>query len=236
MERPSVIQHTSWFTQQHQPSPKVPFGYFIEFAPDQPETRSSFTQVLVDNKCNMCQKRFTTEALYHVHTPCYYTKHGIKKPSSDKPAGNLEPFVCSVNGCAESFATLNYLRRHVTHHFPPSFNCTLCDYRGYFKRDAEQHNLVHSKKKDYQCNDCDKAFAYKRLLQEHQRRHLNHKPYKCEWPGCQKTFVTHNNLKEHVRRHKKEKKWECKFCDKKFVRNFELKLHTSRMHAETHNN
>ena len=105
-----------------------------------------YTRILVNRRCADCQNVFDSEALYHVHTPCYFKKYGIEKPPTDQPIGDTKPFVCKIGDCSETFATMNYLRRHVIYHFPKTWKCKVCEFEGFIKRDIERHTLIHTSK------------------------------------------------------------------------------------------
>ena len=222
MEQASGVRHNSVIVGPQQPSSSTDRSGHAE-------ANILCTHTPVLKQCDLCENLFTTEALYHVHSPCYYTRHGVEKPKTHKRMGDLRPFLCFIGDCDNSFATMDVLRCHVARHFTPSYKCISCDYRAHLKRGIQRHyDAVHRKKKNFKCHECGKAYGYKALLQEHQRRHANEKPYECEC--CGKAFVTYNNWKVHVLRHQNEKKFECEFCDKTFVRKYELQQHTSRRH------
>ncbi|KAI1289738.1 Myoneurin [Halotydeus destructor] len=197
-------------------------------ATDSSDPKDLYTRLTVNMQCPICKAFFDSEALVNVHSPCYYTKHNIAKPTSESQASGDKVYKCDK--CSDSFANMNYLRRHITYHFDRMYACKLCDFKGFTQRDVVRHLLVHNEDKKFKCKLCNKEYRHQQMLQEHMRRHSGDKPFKCDWFGCGSSFVTHNGLKDHIKRHKKDKAAVCPLCGKSFVRNYELKTHVSRNH------
>ncbi|KAI8847535.1 hypothetical protein BC829DRAFT_362959, partial [Chytridium lagenaria] len=58
----------------------------------------------------------------------------------------------------------------------------------------------------------------------------------CPFIGCGKFFSRSHNLKSHLRTHADEKPFECSFCQRRFMRNHDLKARFDSRHVRKHTN
>ncbi|XP_054730292.1 transcription factor IIIA [Anastrepha obliqua] len=121
-------------------------------------------------------------------------------------------YVCSIEGCSQSFKRLDKLDQHEFHH-----------------TGIKKHYCIY--------DGCDKVYS----ILTHLKRHLRtthervapaEKNVPCQIPGCLKMFQTETNMRRHIREvHENPKIYSCKFCAEKFTQKLKLRRHEIQKHT-----
>lgn len=153
------------------------------------ETKASLQPDMV---CQICFKRFTSEASFKVHTKNHFANRR---------------YTCSM--CPKAFLQKCDLTIHMRSHTDERpFSCTVegCDKRFRTSSHRRDHMSTHAEEKKYQCDICLKHFKAERILQGHIRLHSGFKPFECS--ECGKTFSRKHHVKLHMKTHVKNIKFE----------------------------
>ena len=76
--------------------------------------------------------------------------------------------------------------------------------------------------------NCGKTFTKKNHLEAHIRNHMGSRPYYCTFPSCGASFIRVDELKRHHWSHTEDQRFTCDWCNKKFTRHDQFKLHISK--------
>ena len=92
----------------------------------------------------------------------------------------------------------------------------------------QTHMLGHSGQRPFKCDLCDKDFTRNAHLKRHKQ--INHEglksadiQVKCD--QCENIFANKHSLRKHVKKIHEVKQYFCDICDKKFHKNFLLRVH-----------
>ncbi|XP_037816625.1 zinc finger protein 91-like [Lucilia sericata] len=146
--------------------------------------------------------------------------------------------------CKECFASFRFekqLARHMKKHTEAHrFICVLCWDRFKYPHMLQKHMQKHhpednpnpkvaetkpeNVEKTHVCSYCPSAYSNVGGLAQHMsKKHPEIKPFKCD--KCDKTFVVEEHLKIHTNRHMGIKNFKCDLCDKSFSFKFAMKQH-----------
>ncbi|XP_058974449.1 zinc finger protein 275-like [Musca domestica] len=144
--------------------------------------------------------------------------------------------------CKATFRFEKQMERHLKKHTDAHrFVCMVCHDRFKYPFMLQKHNekhhpdenknktrLMEDKKeplnKSYTCNHCPAAYTNVGGLAQHMsKKHSEIVPFKCD--KCNKTFVVEEHLKIHTNRHMGIKNFQCELCDKSFSFKFAMKQH-----------
>ena len=103
------------------------------------------------------------------------------------------------------------------------FICKYCGKVCHFRKQLEEHELVHQGIKPWQCDQCQARFTKQANLITHQKIHTGVRPFMCE--ECPKSFVSKSQLVAHRRAHSDERPFQCDVCSKAFKDKSSLKMH-----------
>ena len=76
--------------------------------------------------------------------------------------------------------------------------------------------------------NCGRTFTKKNHLEAHIRNHMGARPYFCTYPNCGANFIRVDELKRHYWIHTEDQRFCCDWCNKKFTRHDQFKLHISK--------
>lgn len=140
---------------------------------------------------------------------------------SHEGQGN-KPFQCST--CGKGINTLQHLKRHeITH--TKSFVCTFegCD-DSFYKHQSLRHHILSVHEKKLTCYRCNKSFNRPyRLAQHNIKYHSDSPAYQCDHQGCFGNFMTWSALQLHVKT--EHPKIKCSVCGKGCVGKKGLRSH-----------
>ena len=87
--------------------------------------------------------------------------------------------------------------------------------------------FVESAERPYQCGfeNCDATYKQCSHLRAHFIKHTSSSKYQCSYEDCGHYFRSKKDLKRHMDTNVHEKKLQCKFCNQKFMRQFQLTRH-----------
>ncbi|KAK6458007.1 strongly-conserved Zn-finger binding protein [Scheffersomyces xylosifermentans] len=133
-----------------------------------------------------------------------------------------KPFHCSL--CGKGVNSLQHLKRHeITH--TKSFVCTHegCT-ESFYKHQSLRHHILSVHEKSLTCNHCNKNFSRPyRLAQHNIKYHSDSPAYQCDHSGCFSNFKTWSALQLHIKT--EHPKLKCPICDKGCVGRKGLRSH-----------
>lgn len=93
--------------------------------------------------------------------------------------------------------------------------------------------FVESAERPYQCGfeNCDATYKQCSHLRAHFIKHTSSSKYQCSYEDCGHYFRSKKDLKRHMDTNAHEKKLQCKFCNQKFMRQFQLTRHIVEDHS-----
>ncbi|XP_075157518.1 uncharacterized protein LOC142230775 [Haematobia irritans] len=165
--------------------------------------------------------------------------HDEKQTNSNNTKNKVtsENFPCKE--CKATFRFEKQLERHIKKHTENHrFVCIVCNdrfkYPFMLQKHTEKHHqsekvkIIDMKKdtldKPHACKYCTSAYTNIGGLAQHMsKKHPEIIPFKCE--KCEKTFVVEEHLKIHTNRHLGIKNFKCELCDKSFSFKFAMKQH-----------
>ncbi|ABN66323.2 Strongly-conserved Zn-finger binding protein (TFIIIA) [Scheffersomyces stipitis CBS 6054] len=146
---------------------------------------------------------------------------------------HTKSFVCTHEGCSESFYKHQSLRHHILSVHERTLSCSICNKNFSRPYRLAQHNLkYHSDSPAYQCDHagCFSNFKTWSALQLHIK--TEHPKLKC--PVCGKGCVGRKGLRSHMISHDEEKMiklWNCNYCNiGKFSKKIDLVEHYNSLH------
>ncbi|KAI9015747.1 hypothetical protein CLU79DRAFT_707414 [Phycomyces nitens] len=74
---------------------------------------------------------------------------------------------------------------------------------------------------------CTKVFYRWFRFKSHIVTHLSKRNFICPHDECNAAFKRKSDLTRHIKRHANMNYVKCEYCDKKFVRKYNLKTHRS---------
>lgn len=184
--------------------------------------------------CAFCSKKFRTRRAMSYHLEgkkdCWPCEADFGCPSlllkhiNEKHLVKVETFERSMcRKSVENSQTPSCRQDTVKTSEPEHFECDLCNYKTFVKRNLKAHFKIHLKDraKDLTCSRCGKTFLYKQNM----NRHLANKPSNCFY--CDESFQCYNLLMMHLKSEHKAsvKNWPCETCGRSFARMFSLKSH-----------
>lgn len=133
-----------------------------------------------------------------------------------------KPFQCAT--CGKGVNTLQHLKRHeITH--TKSFICTFegCN-ESFYKHQSLRHHTLSVHEKKLLCNKCNKSFNRPyRLAQHNIKYHSDSPAYQCDHQGCFGNFMTWSALQLHIKT--EHPKIKCPICGKGCVGKKGLRSH-----------
>ena len=157
--------------------------------------------------------------------------------SSDVKVQDVKMEILRCKYCNENFNCENDLEAHVS--FFHNYKCSICNtestiFRGYV--DFKRHLILLHKKSsnNYYCKICDAEYISLEQFIQHVKKAVHQKinNHKCD---CGTSFGRKADLIKHIRKvhegMKMDKCYKCAFCDKTFLKNHSLKLHTGKKHS-----
>ncbi|XP_061398306.1 zinc finger protein 271-like [Musca vetustissima] len=170
--------------------------------------------------------------------------HEEKCPENDDD-GKPKPLSHPCPQCKATFRFEKQMERHLKKHTDAHrFVCMVCHDRFKYPFMLMKHNEKHhpedskqhrnktkqldEKKeqlnKSFICNYCPAAYTNVGGLAQHMsKKHPEIVPYKCD--KCDRTFVVEEHLKIHTNRHMGIKNFQCELCEKSFSFKFAMKQH-----------
>ncbi|XP_066943858.1 zinc finger protein 586-like [Macrobrachium rosenbergii] len=99
--------------------------------------------------------------------------------------------------------------------------CTLCGkaFRAYSHK--VEHMVTHTQEKSFKCDICGFHTATKSNLNKHKQQHTD--DYICSI--CDKKLCSKFSLKEHMAIHNNKRDFQCEYCEKRFLRQRDKKIH-----------
>lgn len=133
-----------------------------------------------------------------------------------------KPFQCAT--CGKGVNTLQHLKRHeITH--TKSFVCTFegCN-ESFYKHQSLRHHTLSVHEKKLTCSKCNKSFNRPyRLAQHNIKYHSDSPAYQCDHQGCFGNFMTWSALQLHIKT--EHPKIKCPICGKGCVGKKGLRSH-----------
>ncbi|XP_055312472.1 zinc finger protein 436-like [Sitodiplosis mosellana] len=192
-------------------------------------------------ECHVCLKSFAQKQHLNVHLRTHFDEL---------------PYSCLK--CGQRFAGEEAKQLHEKRCKHRQYECYLCDYKCFAKHCLKDHmQAKHTGEHRFQCEICGKKFIYRNHFSQHLAIHSDQFPFGCS--KCRRGFtieddkIAHENVcrcrqyqcyiceafnqrKGHLRNHKRvhhtgEKPFHCKWCDKCFIRKYEVEKHMKRIHC-----
>ncbi|KAK6205114.1 strongly-conserved Zn-finger binding protein [Scheffersomyces amazonensis] len=166
-------------------------------------------------RCSICGKG--------VNTPQHLKRHEIIHTKS---------FICTVEGCQESFYKHQSLRHHILSIHERKLTCEICNKQFNRPYRLAQHKVKHhSEAPAYQCDHtgCFSSFKTWSALQFHVK--TEHPKLTCAI--CGKGCVGKKGLKSHMLSHDESKMlklWNCNYCTSRYSKKIELIEHYNLIH------
>uniref|UniRef100_A0A1I8M7V6 C2H2-type domain-containing protein n=1 Tax=Musca domestica TaxID=7370 RepID=A0A1I8M7V6_MUSDO len=136
----------------------------------------------------------------------------VEKPKSRRNSV-AERYVCSFEGCKQTFRRLDHLDRHEYKH--TGIKKHACHFEG-----------------------CDKIYSILTHLKRHirttheRKTDVPNKTIPCEVDTCDKMFTSLTNMHRHIREvHENPKVYKCQFCDMKFSQKLKMRRHEISKHT-----
>lgn len=176
--------------------------------------------------CKVCLKNFTilSNLRRHLRT------HGDSNDNTNN-SDSQNNFKCIA--CTKTFTKRKHLSQHLKSH--TIFGCPQCSAKFTFATNLRKHLQRHNRPKDeiriYKpvavekrtCDICFKVFKFRLSMLKHRRNHeITGKT--CKY--CNEIFENSIQLYKHMEElHENEKNVVCAICNKKFFREWNLKMH-----------
>lgn len=166
--------------------------------------------------CYVCKQHYVDKKLLKSHMQVHLKNGG--------------PYKCKK--CNKSINHISNFKRHIRVHTGEKLHeCGICllsfntswQLKIHQERAHQNINRYSTKPKNFVCDKCEKSFHDNGHLQEHMKFH-GVREFDCQ--DCGKSYFTKSGLNRHVSAiHKLEKNHKCSLCDKRFGRNWDLKVH-----------
>ena len=193
------------------------------------------------NKCEDCEKRFSTEDKLIIHKNNCNKTHVC--PTCGKICSNKRRLTGHMvihndershicHHCNSAFKRSGELTLHLKFHSGiKDFSCELCDEWFVTSGNLLVHKVTHTDARPFQCNVCHMAFKLMPTLKNHTKIHQERvRNHACNY--CQKLFYDNTNMKLHEKTHSKENPHTCPVCEKLFAQISYLKTHLDRCHYD----
>ncbi|XP_075156478.1 uncharacterized protein LOC142229784 [Haematobia irritans] len=125
-----------------------------------------------------------------------------------------EKYLCSIEGCNQTFKRLDHLDRHEYKH--TGIKKHACHYEG-----------------------CSKIYSILTHLKRHIRttherpKDVPNKTIPCEVDTCDKLFTSLTNMLRHIREvHENPKVYKCQYCEEKFSQKLKMRRHEISKHTK----
>lgn len=180
--------------------------------PKKKTTNITKDEVIIDQKCNVCDKEFSNSKDLETHS---ILKH-------------QRQYCCYI--CHQNYDTFYQVKRHLRYHNERrQMLCNKCGKQIKGKQAFKIHLRIHSGERPFVCEVCHRSFTRQSDLSSHMFTHNeNMKPHQCNL--CGKQFAKPYQIKIHMMVHRDERPYHCDVCNKKF--RFWDKL---KGHIRTHN-
>lgn len=158
----------------------------------------------VDQQCDVCSKRFATEAklsrhLREVHVGAGSQERGPERRTGHEKQKRIKRHQNKDNRKQGGRLLTQRRHRRVT---GKAYRCTECEYITQYSKAFNDHWRRHTGEKPFKCTVCDYAARQLSQLYCHMRTiHPDTKPFKCLM--CQNAFVTPTELRHHSCLHTK---------------------------------
>jgi len=206
---------------------------------------NSDTQLTKPNKCDKCEKSFSSVRALKCHSVSVHSDPSLKarqrarrltcklcgmkfQNSAEKQVHQREMHKNNLYPCDEcgaSFSSKSGLYNHKTVHRTTVdclYTCPTCT-KVFNRRDTfKEHILIHTGPR-HKCPHCPKDFVQRSNLKRHIRIHLGIKPYKCAL--CDSTFSDKGACNSHMKTHTGEEREACEKCGLVFSKKQKLKYH-----------
>lgn len=196
-------------------------------------------------KCNMCEKFFTSKALFDKHYrlsyntgpiyTCSYCNKTMDKYSTFRSHcyRHITEGRYKCNQCQKGFSLQSMLHIHIVakHTEVKPFICEECG-KGFVTKPGLKIHLKKHKsdeKEEYPCVECGKILHTRGGLTAHMNVHRLGRRFMCD--VCGKTFTQKVNMQQHVKHHNGERPHTCDKCGKSFAEKSHLARHYS-FHSE----
>lgn len=183
-----------------------------------------------NHNCKLCDRVFLYKSQLEIH-----------KKSSHEPRD--QEFNCKV--CVGSFATEEYLQRHVrrmhmSHLTSDQIYCFICFEKIPSRVELKKHTLkVHDKESKFDCDQCELCFMSTQALHHHKVNTHDVKNGKTtkrvggKFPclQCGVKYKYNSTLKLHIEAvHEKNSKHKCLICEEGFLTPYHVTKHVKKVH------
>ncbi len=177
------------------------------------------------------------------HDPCLCSMPLDEMVTSEAPSTDAQQqpmqgkrYQCTYPGCVYATAKSSDLVKHGRIHTgEKSYKCQHlgCEYAATRSDVLKVHERIHAGEKSYKCqySGCKYTAAQLSSLIRHNLTHTGGRPHKCPYPDCEYAATRSDDLKRHIGTHTGEKPYECNSCEGKYLRFFQLRAHSKRIHG-----
>ena len=135
--------------------------------------------------------------------------------------------------CEKTFKNKVRLSKHFeTHIKTEKVTCTMCDKK--VKRVSFAMHMLSHENTAIDCTICHKSLANKAGLEKHNERVHSGATKTFQCSICEKRFLSNSELKLHSTYHSNIRAYECEKCKKSFTSNSNMRHHQTFCPAVTH--